>query len=211
LDDFLSEQEQIDRVRGWLRSNILPIIGGVVLGLGVLFGWERFDNYKADQSIEASTLYQELSLYVLSDNDAEAISIFEQLRDTYGSSPYTDQAALLVAVMYLNNQNYRGSIDSLEYVIDNASDEYLSIIARFRLARVFMEQGQFEDAEALLDEEISGELVGRLNELRGDVYSALNNIEAARFAYTEALASDSQLINRSLIQMKMNDLDININ
>ena len=36
IDDLLNEHEQSERVRGWIRSNAIGIIGGVVLGLGAI-------------------------------------------------------------------------------------------------------------------------------------------------------------------------------
>lgn len=211
MDELLSEQEQIEKVRGWIRSNTLPLFGGVILGLGIVFGWDKYEDYELNRSIDASNLYQELSLYVSADDDAEAINIFEQLKEEYASSPYTDQAALLVTVMYLNNQNYSNAIESLLYVLDNTTDEYLSIIARIRLIRVYIEQGSFNEAEALFIEEVPGEFMARFDELRGDIYASLENKDAARSSYTKALNSDSQLINRALIQMKIDDLDVSLN
>ena len=33
IDDLLNEHEQSERVRGWIRSNAIGLIGGVGLGL----------------------------------------------------------------------------------------------------------------------------------------------------------------------------------
>jgi len=40
LDDLLDEHEQSERVRSWVRSNALGLIGGVALGLGAIAGWQ---------------------------------------------------------------------------------------------------------------------------------------------------------------------------
>ncbi len=42
MDEFLTEDEQADRVKQWLQENGLFILAGVVLGLGGLFGWQSW-------------------------------------------------------------------------------------------------------------------------------------------------------------------------
>ena len=38
IDDLLDEHEQSERVRSWIRSNAIGLIGGVGLGLGAIAG-----------------------------------------------------------------------------------------------------------------------------------------------------------------------------
>ena len=76
---------------------------------------------------------------------------------------------------------------------------------------MYIEQGSFNEAEALFIEEVPGEFTARFDELRCDIYASLENKDAARSSYTKALNSESQLINRALIQMKIDDLDVSLN
>ena len=48
---------------------------------------------------------------------------------------------------------------------------------------------------------------GRYNEVRGDIHVALGNPDSARLAYAQALTTgDSEMIDRVLVQMKLDDL-----
>ena len=40
VDDYLSDREQEEALRNWWRENWRWILGGVVLGLGLLAGWQ---------------------------------------------------------------------------------------------------------------------------------------------------------------------------
>src|SRR5690606_33155619 len=40
IDDLLDEHEQGERVRSWLRGNGAGILGGIVLGLALIWGWQ---------------------------------------------------------------------------------------------------------------------------------------------------------------------------
>ena len=42
VDEFLSEKEQIDEIRSWWRENGWYLIGGAVLGIAALLGWNRY-------------------------------------------------------------------------------------------------------------------------------------------------------------------------
>ena len=60
IDDLLDEHEQSERVRSWLRQNGAGLIGGVVLGLGAIAGWQWWQqqqqvaNEAAGQRFEAA-------------------------------------------------------------------------------------------------------------------------------------------------------------
>ncbi len=54
VDEFLTDEQQADRAKGWLRENGVFLAAGLVLGLGVLFGWQDYESYKLEQSAEAA-------------------------------------------------------------------------------------------------------------------------------------------------------------
>ena len=49
IDDLLDEHEQSERVRGWLRQNGAGLIGGVASGLGLIGGWQWWQQHQAAQ------------------------------------------------------------------------------------------------------------------------------------------------------------------
>jgi predicted negative regulator of RcsB-dependent stress response len=60
LDEFLSEKEQLERIRAWWRENGWYLVGGAVLGALLLFGWNRYRAHELQQAELASALYDEL-------------------------------------------------------------------------------------------------------------------------------------------------------
>ena len=206
MDELLSEKEQIEVIREWWRENGWYLIGGVALGILGLVGWNRYNAYVDTQAEAAAALYVELRQAVSDDAAADARNILADLREDYSGSPYTDQAGLLMAVMRLDDGQVEGAVDELRFVMDTTSDAELALIARLRLARVVAQQESFEEALALLDVD-AGTFSGRYNEVRGDIHYALGDAESARTAYTAALTTlDSNLVDRNLVQMKLDDL-----
>ncbi len=207
MDELLSEQEQLDQIREWWREYGWYLVGGVVLGAGLLYGKVQYDDYRQGQAESAAALFQEMRLSIADDADAEALALLEQLRTEYPSSPYTDQAGLLTVILYLQNQSTRQAIEALRFTLENTADEYLALVARTRLARLFVSAERHGEALALLDGVAPGNFSARFSEIRGDIYHAQGDRESAQTAYLQALNSDqSDLVDRGLIQMKLDDL-----
>jgi len=207
VDDLLSEKEQLEQIREWWREYGWYLAGGVALGAAILFGMRQFDTYRQTQAESAAAVYQELRLAINDDADAEAVSLLEQLREEYPSSPYTDQAGMLMVIMHLQNQSTRQAIEALRYTLESASDEHLAMIARTRLARLMVSAGRYDEALTLLEGVEAGSFAARFSEIRGDIYYAQGDPDSARTAYSQALNSEqSDLVDRGLIQMKLDDL-----
>ena len=59
LDDLLDEHEQSERVQDWLRRNGAGLIGGVVLGLAAIGGWQWWQREHDARQLAAADQYQQ--------------------------------------------------------------------------------------------------------------------------------------------------------
>jgi predicted negative regulator of RcsB-dependent stress response len=50
VDEYLSDNEQVERLRTWWRENGWFVIGGVALGFLALFGWRQYGEYRIGQA-----------------------------------------------------------------------------------------------------------------------------------------------------------------
>lgn len=203
----LSEREQIERLREWWRENGWYIVGGIALGALLLFGWNQYQAWQEQRAVGASTVYQSLAAAVEADDERAAGELFATLRDEHGSSPYADQAGLLMARLHLRRSEPERAAEVLRDVMRGSSDEELALVARLRLARVLAYLEAYQEALQVLDVRDAGPYTGRLHEVRGDVHAAMGDAAAARAAYMQALvAPGSEFLDRSFLQMKLNDL-----
>jgi predicted negative regulator of RcsB-dependent stress response len=206
VDEFLSEKEQIERIREWWRENGWFLVGGVALGAIALFGWHQYQRHLDTRAVQAEELYVQVRDAV-GDNDRDAAAkLVEQLRDEYASSPYTDQAGLILARAYLVSDTSKAG-EELRYVMEHTGDQELGLIARLRLARVLIYEMKEQDALNLLAVDDPGQFAAQIDEIRGDAYVALGDADAARTAYASALtAPGADWLNRNFLEMKLSSL-----
>jgi predicted negative regulator of RcsB-dependent stress response len=122
---------------------------------------------------------------------------------------YADFAALHLAKISVEESNLEQAEQHLNWVIARSSSwdskfNPVRSIAKLRLAKIFLEQDSPQAALDLLKEEKT--LTASLFEVRGDAERSLNQINKAKLSYLQALElSNSQPI-KSLISMKISDL-----
>lgn len=207
-----TEEEQVERIKELWRQHGMPLLTGVVLALAGVFGWNAWTNYQETQSANASALYQTMLESVLGqepdnvESRTRAAELAQQLRDEYPDSRYSRYAALMQARLAVEAQDFATAERLLNEVVDNADDEALKEVARQRLARVLGQQERAEEALALFDSEVSGQLLAGREEIRGDLLLGLGRTEEAREAYQSALRAIPDRQARPQLQLKIDDL-----
>jgi predicted negative regulator of RcsB-dependent stress response len=207
VDEFLSEKEQLERIRDWWREYGWYVMGGVVLGALGLFGLNQYQSYQQGRAQAASVLYDELSVAVLDRAEVRAAELLAELRAGFPGSPYADQAGLLMASLDLDLQKTDEAVAELRRVLAETSDDELALVVRQRLARLLLHVDRYADALAVIDGVDAGRFAGRYSELRGDIYLAQGDPDLARAAYLEAFNAEYvDVLDRNMLQMKIDDL-----
>lgn len=206
MDEYLSDKEQVERLRQWWRENGWFLLGGVALGLLGLYGYNQYFAYQDRRSEGARDLYASVKEATDDSDTAVAATVFTQLRSEYPDHAYTHQAALLVASAEVVTAP-DAAAEKLRFTMEQSGDAELAMVARLRLARVLAYREQYSEALALLNVPMPGQFAGRIAEIRGDIHVALGETDAARTAYLEAMVTPgAELLDRGFVQMKLADL-----
>lgn len=201
------DEDQAQRVKQWWKDNWMALAAGLVLGLGAIVGWDQYKASKADRSVEAARMFEDLKTALLSDKAEEANAIADKLKTDYAKTPYAAQALLRVAQHAVDKGRFDEALPPLAWVAQNAEDEMLKPLATLRQARVLSQQGKFDEAIKLLDGTIEESYKPLAEELRGDILLAQGNRKGARESFEKALASsDAAAANRETLQRKIDDL-----
>lgn len=150
IDDFYNEQEQWERVKQWLRENGPWLVAGVLIGLGALAGWRWWEARVERLAVEASEAYSGIVKTLESGDRAAAIKQVDELRSKHGSSAYAEQADLLAARVHVDANELGAANERLTRVMNESDDVQLALVARTRLARVQLAQGNADAARDTL-------------------------------------------------------------
>ena len=206
MDDLQSEKEQIEEMRAWWAEYGRYVIAGVVIAVGLLFGYNQYESSKLSAEVAASVLYESLALNVGEGDLEEAEAVAAELATDYANTSYAAQSKLAMARLYMDKNRDQDAADVLSELIAMRGNRELRKIGRVRLARILLYQDKAQEVVDLLVDQEEEAFAGLYAEARGDAYAALGRIEEAGDAYQIALADTTQTVNRGLVQMKLVDL-----
>jgi predicted negative regulator of RcsB-dependent stress response len=206
VDDYLSDREQEEALRNWWRENWRWILGGIVLGVALLFGWFRWQDYRVDRGVAAAQAYDELKTAVAAADTDKAAKELADLTGEHEKSPYAQQGRLLVAKLYVDSGKYDEALTLLRATAETTQDEELGYLAKLRAARVLIQQGKHDEAIASLKADELGAFAATAHEIRGDANVAKGDEAAARAEYAAALAGDDARIDRAIVELKLQEV-----
>jgi predicted negative regulator of RcsB-dependent stress response len=180
--------EQGEIVKKWLSENGSAIVMGLVIAFGGLFGFKQWQAWQVNTRQQASVEFEVMGELLAAGQLDAAMNNFQNLKDDYSKSPYTTMAALQFAKARIQLNQPDLAIDLYEYVVENGYPQAMAVVARERLARVLLDQGDPERALTVLEgaEDVTG-FESRFAEVRGDIHYDQGRMEEARAAYLEAL------------------------
>lgn len=216
MADHITEEEQIETLKRWWAENGKGIVTGVVLALAGYFGYQWWQTSERDEAEAASNLYQSF-VEAVSANEGQpdnkqlttAKSVARQLKDEFGQRIYASQAALRLAAIATADNDLEAAAKQLQWVLDNASEPSMQLLAKRRLAAVKAARGEPDEALALLEGDIPPAFAALYAETRGDILLQKGDETAAHGAYQQALAQllpEQQANSARLLRMKAESL-----
>lgn len=208
MDDYLlTEREQWDALKRWVRENGPAVIAGVAIaaiGFGGFRWWQAHQN---NVDLAAGTMYVQMENAFAQGNRTQAFILLGDLERKYASSPYADQARLASAKAFVADTELGRAADELQEVMQHSHDPILRLVARQRLARVQIAQHQPSKALATLNGANPGAMAPLYEVARGDAYYAMGDKSAALAQYRLARASDrGGQTDTALLDLKISDL-----
>lgn len=193
MDMEQTDQEQVEQLQTWWRENRLALLGGLVVGIGGLLGWEQFQNARAQGAMQASQAYEAVNQAVAQADAEAADAALETLASEHGGSVYVAHAHAARAGLAASNEDWAAAVQHLQQALAGKPGEALTAVFTLRLARAQWAQGGADAALATLDSaELPSSAEALADELRGDIAYAQGDMGAARSAWESALAAGGQ-------------------
>lgn len=210
MTEYLTEQEQIQQLKNWVKQYGLTVLLGILIALLISSGW-RYWQYRHNKMLRhASAVFDEMIAMRAQNNVKSTVIQAKKLVSHYPKTPYADMAAMMLARDATVNQNYDEAINQLNWVIGHSKNSAMQEIARIRIARILIAEKKPDDAIDLLKNVSNKSFMGLADEVRGDAYLARNDVVSARKAYQQALEEipDAE-VSRPILEMKFDNLTPN--
>ncbi|SRR5579883_497769 len=207
LTEYLTEQEQIEILKSWIKQYTPVILTGVIIAAIGIFGWRYWQEREAKILNHASSVYEEM-LMVRSQNNTQATLVqAEKLFKHYPKTVYGQFAAFMLARDAVLQHHYPEAEKQLQWVLDHSNIASFRQIARLRLARVQIAEQKPDVALKTLETIEDKNFNGLTEEIRGDAYYAMKNMTLARQSYQQALTDlPNAEVTRPLLQMKYDNI-----
>jgi predicted negative regulator of RcsB-dependent stress response len=206
-EDYLTDDEQLEHVKRVVAENWVWVAGGVLLGAALIFGYRYYENSRNELALRAAAQFDDMSEALGRNDPAKSRQVAAGLIKDYPSSPYADQAQLVLARLEVDDGKPADAIAPLTQVMNNSKDGELKHIARLRLARVLTAEGRVDDALKTLAVDSWGAFASTAHEVRGDALYAQHDVQGALREYQAALiGSDAGNLDAAVLQLKIADL-----
>ena len=205
MQDFETEDQQVEALKAWWKENSGSLFIGLAIGGLTLGGWNFYKDTEYQHKVEASDMY----VSVIAQSEVSAgveldSTTTDKLMAGYADTPYAALSVLVMAKHDINSGNIDQAISRLQWVSDNAVEEEVEHVAQLRLSRLMIAQKKYDEANKWLSSSHPAAFDALYEELKGDVFVAKGELEQARIAYDKAIAR-SENANRWL-QLKRQDL-----
>ncbi len=204
MNDYVTDEQRVEELKKWWVENGAYLLGGVILGLALLFGWNTWRNHQESQRAAAYDLYTELSAAVEEQSLEQAKTLVAKLQQDYGATPYAALGSMALAKLAVKTTQYVEAETALTEAMTRGKQAELQEVARLRLVRVKLALKKPDDALELLSAEWPVAYLSLTEELKGDAYLQKGDRAAARTAYDKALLSATSGIE--FLRMKRDDL-----
>ena len=200
-----SQEEQQEILLSFWQRFKYVIIGFFVLLTVFIVSRDFITESRNERNLSTSILFQE---YLESEEDMPSSG--QELLEVYPETLYSDFVRLNQAKKEFSKGEKEKAIDLLKLVIDRHSDspnEFNPLVAaaKTRLCRIYISQKDYQNVLNTLSN--SDMLTASLLELKGDAENQLGLYELARVSYMRALQNSPSQTSRTLINMKISDLE----
>jgi len=190
VDEYRTDDEQLDALRRWWNENGKSLAVAVVTAVALSFGWQTWQASEDQNLAQASDIYQALLRNIsIGAPEDESSKYADELINDYAETTYAQFAAFHLAAIAVRMDKLPEAERQLRWVLKHAAKGSDSAqLAELRLARVLGASGQTEKSLAILQGGGDGPFAAAYAAAEGDVLLAAGRNNEARMAYQKSLA-----------------------
>ena len=207
LNVYLNEYEQWNAIKKWWQKYNAIVIVMFSLCLLSVSGY-KYWNWHKDKAIQQASMTYERMMLASANHESKQIKKYAtELVQQFPESIYADAARLTLAKIAVADNDLKQAEQQLQTVAQNSTIPELAAVAKIRLARIWYVNKDYKKSLAILKGMNSKVYIPLVDELRGDIYTAMNQFDKAVEYYRKALSEVQNYgVGNLFLEMKSNDL-----
>lgn len=207
MNVYLNEHEQWDALKKWWQKYnaiVIVLFSLVLLSCSAYKYWQWHQQSRLQQ---ASDTYERMMLASANHQYPQVKTLANNLVKDFPSSIYADAARLSLAKIAVSAKDYKEAESQLQYVAQNSHTYELAVVAKIRLARLWVSHQRYQEALNILKGMKNAAYLPLVDELRGDIYTGMNQFDKAVNFYRKALSEVQNYgVGNLFLEMKSNDM-----
>ncbi len=208
MADYLTDEEQADRLKRWWDQNGTALVVGVALAVAAVVGWRYYQTYTTNRDNDASAAY--MAYLEARETGEPTTDLLATLDSEYTGSGYHVFALLHRAADQVEEEDWEEALAYLERAAELTDSQVIADTARYRAAKVLYQLGRLDQALAQLAKIRSAGFRVDVAELSGDIHIANDDPAAARAAYVAGVEAAGQETanppNIELLELKLSSM-----
>lgn len=207
MSHYTSDAEQVEKLRRWWKEYGWATALGIVLAIIIVVGWQVYRRYESHKEQGASLIYTTMMSNSYDKNFTSATNAANALIKDYAGTSYADLANMWLAKYAVTQEHYQQALQYLQKVQAHGAMKSLQQIAAIRRAEIFLQLDKPKMTLAAIAQVYDKAYMGRIDELKGDAYWAMKNLDSARRWYQLSSQAYQKVgLPAPLVAMKLADL-----
>lgn len=184
----LQQQEELENVKrvwhSWLKWVVFFLVILAVIYLASSF----WTSYKSKKNQDASDLLVNFQTALEQQQLPDALTILKKLQDNYPKTMPATIATSSIASYAFYTNNFEDAFRHFSWIYKNQKDSFVKALTLLNMAKVKMQQQQFDEALKITEEEVDSNFQFLIEDLKGDIYMAKGDNNSAQAAYDKAIS-----------------------
>lgn len=207
----LEEQEQLEELKHFWKKYGNLITWMLIAILGSYAAYTGYNEWQRRQAVQSSALFDEVERAAQLGDASKLDRALADMKDKFPGTSYAHQSALLAAKVYAERDNTEAAKSALNWVIEHSTDPGYQAIARLRLAGIWVQVKNFDEALKLLAAPVPLAFVPLAADRTGDAYLLQGKVSEARVEFEKAYKGlEERSDYRRLVEVKLNALGVDV-
>tara|TARA_Y100000748_G_scaffold212837_1_gene178496 strand:+ start:375 stop:1019 length:645 start_codon:yes stop_codon:yes gene_type:complete len=213
MAEYSSDEERFSAFVNFFKDHKNTLLIGSFLLLSILGSSIGFKSYNTSQNIKAAEIYDAWFVNLSAESASASVNKenFNKLQEKYSSTGYAQLARMIRGSSLAREGDLDAALVDFRELLDVSSgffgNDMLNSIAKINIARIELSKENYSIALEVLESFNSESEHPLVYEIKGDALAGLKKNDLALDQYSFALENSQNESQKSLLKMKINQIN----